>query len=137
MKIIDNGELVTFKNNGLSNLKIVKIISLTSFLIGLVVIILLYNFSAVLKFQYLDIKKNYTNDDKYLATITENGLWIKDEIDNQINFINAKKIGLNSLVDVEIVQLDKDFNYLNSIKTNEIFIKDNLWVIYEATIINM
>ena len=32
IKIIDNGELITFKNNGLSNFKILKIISLSSFL---------------------------------------------------------------------------------------------------------
>ena len=95
IKIIDNGELIAFKNNGLSNFKIIKIISFSSFVLGLFVVILLYNFSAILKFKYLDIKKNYTKDDKYLASITENGLWIKDEIDNKINFINAQKIDLN------------------------------------------
>ncbi len=135
IKIIDNGELITFKNNGLSNFKIMKIISSSSFVLGLLVIILLYNFSAVLKFQYLDIKKNYTKDDKYLASITENGLWIKDEIDNKINFINAKKIDFNSLVEVEIIQVDKDFNHLNSIKTNKAFIKDNLWRINKGFMI--
>jgi len=135
IKIIDNGELIAFRNNGLSNFKIIKIISSSSFVLGLFVIILLYNFSAILKFQYLDIKKNYTNDDKYLASITENGLWIKDEIDNRINFINAKKIGLNSLIEVEIIQLDENFNHLNSIKTSKAFIKDNLWEINKGWMI--
>ena len=50
IKIIDNGELITFKNNGLSNFKVMKIISFSSFILGLLVIILLYNFSAILKF---------------------------------------------------------------------------------------
>ena len=135
IKIIDNGELITFKNNGLSNFNIIKIISSSSFILGLLVIILLYNFSAILKFQYLDIKKNYTKDDKYLASITENGLWIKDEIDNKINFINAKTIGLNSLNDVEIMQLDNNFNHLSSIKASRVFIKNNLWEINEGIII--
>ena len=137
IKIIDNGELVTFKNNGLSNFKIIKIISSSCFLIGLLIILIFYNLSAVLQFKYLDIKKNYTNDDKYLATITENGLWIKDEIDDKINFINAKRIELDSLVDVEIVQLDKDFNYLKNIRTDKIYIKNNLWLIPDAKIINI
>lgn len=136
IKIIDNGELITFKNNGLSNFRIIKIISSSSFLIGLFVIFIFYNIAAVFKFEYLDIKKNYTNDDKYLASITENGLWIKDEIDSKINFINAKKIYFNSLVDVEIVQLDKDFNHLKSIKAKEINIKDNNWEIENAKIFN-
>lgn len=135
IKIIDNGELITFKNNGLSNFNIVKIISSSSLVLGILVIVLLYNFSAIMKFQYLDIKKNYTKDNKYLASITENGLWIKDEISNKINFINAKKIGLNSLNEVEIVQLDKNFNYLNSIKANKINIKNNLWKISDGTMI--
>ena len=57
IKIIDNGELITFKNNGLSNFSVVKIISFSSLVLGILVIILLYNISAIMKFQYLDIKK--------------------------------------------------------------------------------
>jgi len=136
IKIIDNGELITFKNNGLSNFKIIKIISSTSFIIGLFVIFIFYNISATLKFKYLDIKKNYTNDGKYLATITENGLWIKDEIENNINFINAKKIDLNSLVNVEIVQLDENFNHIQSIKAEKVNIENNEWKINNAKIFN-
>ena len=49
-----------------------------------------YQFSSSLKFHYLDIKKNFTKDNKYLATVTENGLWIKDNYDGKINFINSK-----------------------------------------------
>ena len=135
IRMIDNGELITFKNSGLSNFKIIKIISLLSFMVGLFVIIILYNFSAILKFQYLDIKKNYTSDDKYLASITENGLWIKDVINNNINFINAKKIGINELIDVEIIQLDNEFNYNNIIKAKNIYIKDNTWIIPDADIL--
>ena len=134
IRIIDNGELITFKNNGLSNFKIIKIISLSSFAIGLFVIFIFYNFSAMLKFKYLDIKKNYTNDDKYLASITKNGLWIKDEIENKINFINAKKIDINSLLDVEIIQLDQNFNHLQTIKSKKLNIENNIWKINDAEI---
>ena len=135
IKLIDNGELITFKNNGLDNIKILKIVSFTSFLIGMFIIIIFYNFSAVLKLKYLDIKKNFTNDDKYLASITENGLWIKDEIDNNINFINSKKIGFNNLYDVQIIQLNDDFNYIKTINSKKVNIKDNTWVIEKAIII--
>jgi len=134
IRIIDNGELITFKNNGLSNFKILKIISLSSFVVGLLVIFIFYNLSAMMKFKYLDIKKNYTNDDKYLASITENGLWIKDEIDDKINFINAKKINLNNLLDVEIIQLDKNFNHLQTIKAKKSNIKNNIWEIDDAKV---
>ena len=101
MKIIDNGELVTFKNNGLSNLKILNNIALTSFFIGIFSVLIFYNFSAILKFNYLNIKLEYTKDDKFLASITENGIWIKDVNEENINFINAKKIELNHLIEAQ------------------------------------
>ena len=48
---------------------------------GIIIITLFYNFSSNLKNFYLDLKSNYTDDDKYLAVITKNGLWIKDIVD--------------------------------------------------------
>ena len=51
-----------------------------------------------------------------MASITENGLWIKDEIEEKINFINARKIDFNNLLDVEIIQLDKNFNHIQVLK---------------------
>ena len=49
-------------------------------------------FLQILKFFYLDIKNDFSKDDKYLAVITSNGLWIKDETKENINLINADKI---------------------------------------------
>ena len=128
----EKGELISFKNNGLENFEIIKLLSSVSLLIGIFVVIIFYNFSAILKFNYLDIKKNYTNDAKYLASITENGIWIKDEVDSNIFFINAKKIELNNLLDVEIIKLNQNFDYINTIRANKV----NLWTIKEAIIIN-
>ena len=86
-----------------------KIISFVAFVLSLLIIIIFYNFSAALKFKYLDIKKDFTKDNKYLASITENGLWIKDEINNQINFINARQFNFNTLENVDVIQLNEKF----------------------------
>ena len=136
IKLLENGELNTFKNSGLNNMKILKLITSYSFVIGLLIVIIFYNLSAVMKFEYLDIKKNYTKDNKYLATITENGLWIKDEINNQINFINAKKFSINTLSEVDIIQLNKKFEFQNNIKAENVDIQDNNWSLFEVRIIN-
>lgn len=136
LNLLERGELNTFKNHGLTNFKLIKLIALISFLSGLFIITLFYNFSASLQFKYLDIKKKYTNDNKYLATITENGLWIKDENDKIINFINAKNFTLNSLENVDIIQLDKDFNFIKNIKTEKAFIKNNKWILKNSKIID-
>ena len=57
LDLLENGELNTFKNHGLTNFKLIKLIALISFLSGIFIITLFYNFSASLQFKYLDIKK--------------------------------------------------------------------------------
>ena len=136
LDLLENGELNTFKNHGLTNFKLIKLIALISFLSGIFIITLFYNFSASLQFKYLDIKKNFTNDNKYLATITENGLWIKDEDEKRINFINAKNFTLNSLENIDIIQLDKNYNFIKNIKSEKAYIKNNKWVLSNSKTID-
>ena len=64
--LAEKGELISFKNNGLENFQIIKLLSLVSFFVGIFSIVIFYNFAAILKFNYLDIKKNFTTDSKYL-----------------------------------------------------------------------
>lgn len=136
LNLIEKGELNTFKNHGLSNFRLIKLIALTSFIFGLLIITLFYNFSASLQFKYLDIKKNFTNDNKYLATITENGLWIKDEDEKNINFINANNFTLNYLENVDIIQLDKNYNFIQNIKSEKAFIEEKNWTLFNSKIID-
>ena len=109
--LIDKKELEVFKYTGLNNFKIIKIISLYSFVVGLILIFFFYNVSAVMKNSYLLIKNKYSTDNKYLAVITENGLWIKDEIENKTNIISSSKVNNEFLLDVSITQLDKNFEF--------------------------
>ena len=132
---IDKNELAIFKYNGLDNIKIINILSAYSFILGLILIIFFYNISSVLKNSFLSIKNNYTNDDKYLAVITENGLWIKDEINNNINLVNSIKVDNEFLLDVSITQFNKDFKILRIIKSDRVNISTNNWILTEPKII--
>ena len=132
IKLADRHELIAFKNFGLDNTKVLKLISFTTLLMGILVITIFYNVSANMKFLYLDIKNEYTKDNKYLAAITENGLWIKDEINENINIINAEKIAKNKLINVDILQFDKNFSLLQIIYANEVDITNNIWTIDKA-----
>ena len=134
IKIIDSDELIAFKKFGLSNLKILSIIFSTVLFLSLIISFFFYNFSAQLKFSYLDIKNKFTKDDKYLAVITENGLWIKDEVEQNINIINAQKIEKNILKNVSITQYDKDFNFKYHIQTEKADVTNFLWKIDKANI---
>ena len=132
---IDNDELAIFKYSGLDNIKIIKILSVYSFILGFILIIFFYNISSVLKNSFLSIKNNYTNDDKYLAVITENGLWIKDVINSNVNLINAIKTDKEFLLDVSITQFNKDFKILRIIKSDRVNISTNSWIIIKPKII--
>ena len=135
IKILDTNELIAFKNYGLSNNKILSIIAITSFFTGIVIISVFYNLSAILKFKYLDLKNEYTNDNKYLASVTENGLWIKDDNGSEVYFINAEKVSVNKLHNVEILIFNKNFKLKKNIFTTKIDISNNKWLMSKAIIV--
>ena len=135
INLIDKNELIILKNFGIDNLKLIGIISLVSFVASLFIIVFFYNFSAKLKHFYLEIKNNFANDNKYLAVITDNGIWIKDEIENNKIIINANLIEGNILKEVVITQFDNNFSPQKYIYGEIVDIKKNDWVIKKATII--
>tara|TARA_Y100000591_G_C21749499_1_gene653909 strand:+ start:100 stop:813 length:714 start_codon:yes stop_codon:yes gene_type:complete len=90
--------------------------------------------SSNLKSYYLELKLKYTADGKYLAVVTNNGLWIKDIVDENVYIINASKINENFLMDAFITKFDSDYNVIQNIKTKKIDIKKNNWIIYDPII---
>jgi lipopolysaccharide export system permease protein len=133
--LFNDNQINIFKYSGLKNTKIIRILSYVSFLLGVLIITLFYNFSSNLKNIYLEFKNKYTDNNSYLAVITKNGLWIKDLIDNEVKIINASKIDENFLIDVFISEFDSDFNLKRSIISNKVDIKNNQWVIFEPKIL--
>jgi len=135
INLIERNELITLKNFGIDNLRLIGIISIISFVASLIIIIFFYSFSAKLKHLYLEIKNEFASDNKYLAVITDNGIWIKDEIEGTKIIINADLIEGNLLKDVVITQFDNNFIPKKYIYGKIVNIKDNDWVIKKATII--
>ena len=129
LDIIDKNELEILKINGLSNIRILKTLFITSLLFGFILITIFYAISAKLQFIYFDIKNSYSNDDKYLAVVKESGLWIKDEIDNKIYIINADEISNNSLINVSIHEFDNNFQLVHIINSEEIDISSYEWIL--------
>ena len=135
IKLIDKNELKIFKYVGLDNYQIIKIIGVYSFILSLIFVIVFYNISSILKNSYLVIKNKYTDDSKYLAVINENGLWIRDEINQNINIINANKVDDAFLLDVFIAQFDKNFNIIRTIESEKINISSFNWEIMNPKIL--
>ena len=134
LELDKKNELEVFKVNGLSNLKIIKILFFTSLFLGLFIISFYYAFSSKLKFIYLETKNSYSTDNKYLAVIKASGLWIKDEIDNKIYIINSETINDDNLINVSINEFDDGFNLIRIIKSKEVDVSSNKWVISKPII---
>lgn len=132
--LIEIEEIKTFKVFGITNLKLVQILSYTTFILGIIVITIFYSISTNLKFVYLDIKNQYSKDDKYLAAITANGLWIRDIYEDKIKFINAEEIDGNYLLNISISQFNENFIIEKSINAKKANIKNNNWILENVNI---
>ena len=129
VNLFEKEELIVLKKHGLNNLVFIKILITTSLVCGILIVSLFYTFSAQMKHSYLSFKNKFTNDKKYLAVVNENGLWIKDEVDNSINIINAEIFENDTLKKLIITQMDKDFNIVKTIVGKSANIQKNTWKI--------
>ena len=134
INLFKDQQIEILKYSGLKNIRIVIILMSTSLIIGLLLIGLFYNLSSNLKNIYLEMKNNYTSDNKYLAVITNNGLWIKDNVNKNINIINASKINDRFLINASITELDSEFNVINHIESEKIDISKKNWTLKDASI---
>ena len=134
IKMFEYKEIDIFKYSGLKNSRIIGIIGLITFILGIFISTIFYNFSSNLKNLYLELKSNYTSDGKYLAVITKNGLWIKDKIDQKILITNSSYIDGNNLVENFITVFDEDFKVVKNIQSEKINISNNTWIAENAKI---
>ena len=134
IKIIHNDELNIFKINGVKNIKLLLTLSINIFIIGIFVVTIFYNLSAKFKNVYLDFKNTSSDDNKYLAVITENGVWIKDEMEDSIYIINANKIEKHLLLSVSIFKFDKNFRLKETLYSDKVSIETKEWVLTNPSI---
>ena len=134
LKLFTNDEINIFKYSGLKNIKIINMLCLVSFIIGIFIITVFYSLSSNLQYYYLQVKNQFSEDKLYLAVINKNGLWMKDVVDNEISIINSSKINNNFLTDTFITTFDEEYNLIRSLKSDKIDIKDNKWIIYDVII---
>jgi len=133
-EIFKKDELIHLKLNGLTNIKIIGLLFVTSLILGIFTITIYYNLSSKLKFFYTDLKNNYSNDNKYLAVVTDNGLWLKDEINGSILITKAINMNDNFLIDVVVNEFDENFDLKQIIQSEKVDISKNSWVILNPKI---
>jgi len=83
---------------------------------------------------YYEIKNDFTQDDKYLAMVTENGIWIKDQLNEKIVIINAKSMINGYLNDVTITQFNSKNVFEQLITSKKVYIKNKKWILYDVIV---
>ena len=63
-------------------------------------------------------------------------MWIRDDLGEIVNYINAEKLDKNKLLNVTISQFNKEFELQKVIISKSVDIKSNNWII-EKPIINL
>ncbi len=132
IEIFENKEIYTLRQFGVDNFSLLRFLSLSSLILGLIIIIVFYNFSSILKNEYLKIKNNYAGDKKYLAVITKNGIWIKDNLDDGTIIINSDKIDGEFLINSSITKFDNNFKIEENIISKKINIKNYEWELFDV-----
>jgi len=134
INLYEREEIELLRSHGVNNFKITYIISLTSFIIGVLLIVTYYSFSANLKSLYLNFKYKFSETNDHLAVVNDSGLWIKEENNQYIFIINATTFKLNKLENIKITKLDKNYTLLNTIISSKADIKNKKWILKDVKI---
>tara|TARA_Y100000996_G_C22556023_1_gene655561 strand:+ start:1326 stop:2411 length:1086 start_codon:yes stop_codon:yes gene_type:complete len=133
----DNYEIEFLRQNGINNSKILIILSSVSFAVGLVILLMFYSVSSSLKSEYLDIKNKFTDSNDYLAIVNDSGLWIKEERENTVFFVHAKKFENEFLEKLTISFIkNKNFSKTDIILAEKADISNKKWKLSGVKIID-
>ena len=102
LKLIKTDEMIAMRSTGVSNVAIILVPCLISFIIGIFSVAAINPLTSVMVERYENIKGGYNTDKEYLAAITSNGIWIKERKNKTTSFIRSSNLDGNNLMNVTI-----------------------------------
>jgi lipopolysaccharide export system permease protein len=113
---------------GYSNIQIILIPALTSFVIGYLIIFLIVPFSSSMLKYYEELRSEY-NDTKNLVFVNETGIWILDRNEKEKNIIRIEKINkdFSTINQITIYNYDVSNNFIKRIDANSGIISNKNW----------
>ena len=134
--LINNNELVSMRNLGYSIFDIFLPISTAVFFVGIFFLIILNPLSVLLETKY-DLKLNNKDESLYSIKISDNEMWIKNEVDEvNTSFINIQNIDLKNMKtkNIKILLINNNSNKFILADRGEI--KDNLFLLKDVKFYN-
>jgi lipopolysaccharide export system permease protein len=138
LKIYNHNEVISLRVMGYSNIQIILIPALTSFVIGYVIVFLIVPFSSSMLRYYEELRSEY-NETKNLVFVNETGIWILDKNEKEKNIIRIEKINKDFSVvsQITIYNYDASNNFIRRIDATEGTIKDKNWLLNKVNIISI
>ena len=136
LKIYNHNEIISLRVMGFSNIQIILIPALTSFVIGYLIVFLIVPFSSSMLKYYEELRSEY-NETKNLVFINETGIWILDKSEKEKNIIRIEKINRDFSVikQVTIYNYDTSNNFIKRIDADEGIIENKSWQLSRVHII--
>ena len=110
--LVNNNELISMRNLGYSIFDIFQPIAIAVFFMGLFFLLLLNPLSVFMENKY-DVKLDNKENSLYSIKVSDNEMWIKNEIDQfNSSFINIKNINLKNMnaKNIKILLINKNSN---------------------------
>ena len=136
LKIKKTDELTAINISGISNLSIIIIPSILSIILGIFFVTAINPITSVLVKKYETVKGNYEKDQDYLATVTVNGIWIKEKGLKANYMVRASNLEKEDLLEVTIYELDKNNNFKRRIEAESADISSLKWNLKNIKIID-
>jgi len=138
LKIYNHNEVISLRVMGYSNIQIILIPALTSFIIGYIIVFLIVPFSSSMLRYYESLRSEY-NETKNLVFVNETGIWILDKNEKEKNIIRIEKINKDFSVvsQITIYNYDASNNFIRRIDATEGIINDKNWLLNKVNIISI
>jgi len=137
LKIYNYNEVISLRVMGYSNIQIILIPALTSFIIGFFLLFFFVPFSSSFLKYYEELKVQY-NDAKNLIFINQNGIWIIDKNDKEKNIIRIEKIDRDFLKieNITIYNYNNNNDFIKRIDAEDGQINKKKWELNKVNIIS-
>ena len=104
--------------------------------LSIFILLIFYTFSSNLKNHYLNLKNKFSSENEYLAVVNQNGLWIKEEINNFSNIIHAAKFNEDAIENITITQTNLITNDTSIISAKKADISTKNWFLKDVKIVD-
>jgi len=126
-------DLLTLKVFGYSNFKIFFVLATTSFIFGWIILFAVNPITSSMVKYYEKTKSKYSRDVDHLVAVNKNGLWIKENINNNYRIVSADTSKTNILKNIKIFNLDDNYNLIEIVNAKTADISKTDWVLNDVT----